>query len=277
MGSGIRSAWTEDNNSATKNNREKDLEGVVEAMKRVVDKLKGENDRLRKGGGTDERKVSDAEKRAVVEKKRAEKLEEDIKVIQSKLRSQEDNAQKMTLKSQTSAQQVTGLRKELTARGDEIKLLKDQAQALVAEREELKKKIATSDARIAQLEISASRAASARPASDRDRDTTADPELRKKVSEQASEIQDLKEQLAEARRSARSGDQGVGGGKRGVATGLSSEEQKELNKLREENENLRKELAAFDLDFFEEIENLKYAHAEAVKNLKVYEGQAGKR
>lgn len=53
LGGGVRSAWTEDSTSGgggSKNNREKDLEGVVEAMKRVVDKLKGENDRLRKGG-----------------------------------------------------------------------------------------------------------------------------------------------------------------------------------------------------------------------------------
>ena len=43
----------------------------------------------------------------------------------------------------------------------------------------------------------------------------------------------------------------------------------------EENEKLRQELSAFDMDFFEEIENLKYAHAEAVKKLRVYESAGG--
>jgi hypothetical protein len=48
--------------------------------------------------------------------------------------------------------------------------------------------------------------------------------------------------------------------------------------LREENEKLRAELAAFDMDFFEEIEQLKYSHAEAVKKLRAYEAadQSGK-
>jgi hypothetical protein len=31
------------------------------------------------------------------------------------------------------------------------------------------------------------------------------------------------------------------------------------------------ELSAFDLDFFEEIENLKYSHSELIKKLKFYE------
>ena len=46
----------------------------------------------------------------------------------------------------------------------------------------------------------------------------------------------------------------------------------ELTRLRGENDKLRQELSAFDMDFFEEIENLKYAHAEAIKKLRVYEG-----
>lgn len=177
------------------------------------------------------------------------------------------------------------MRKELTARGDEIKLLKDQAQALVAEREELKKKIAVSDARIAQLELTASRAAatattttSSRGGGDRDNAGESSAELRRKVSEQASELQELKEELADARRLAK---EQAASGKKTTAnanaattgSGLTSEEQRELLRLRQENDNLRKELAAFDLDFFEEIENLKYAHAEAVKKLRVYEGQ----
>lgn len=49
----------------------------------------------------------------------------------------------------------------------------------------------------------------------------------------------------------------------------------ENKRLREENEKLRQELSAFDLDFFEEIENLKYAHSEAIKKLKLYEGSGG--
>lgn len=43
--------------------------------------------------------------------------------------------------------------------------------------------------------------------------------------------------------------------------------------LKIENEKLKMELSAFDLDFFEEIENLKYAHAEAIRKLRIYENR----
>ena len=44
-----------------------------------------------------------------------------------------------------------------------------------------------------------------------------------------------------------------------------------LEQLREENSKLREELSAFDLDFFEEIEDLKYKYAEAMRRLQQYE------
>ena len=49
----------------------------------------------------------------------------------------------------------------------------------------------------------------------------------------------------------------------------------ELNRLREENAKLKEELGAFDVEFFEEIEDLKYKYAEAVRKLKAYEGSRG--
>ena len=58
--------------------REKELEDVVEAMKRVIDKLKAENERFKKTGGPDERKASDALKTAGIEKKKAEALREEV-------------------------------------------------------------------------------------------------------------------------------------------------------------------------------------------------------
>jgi chromosome segregation ATPase len=45
----------------------------------------------------------------------------------------------------------------------------------------------------------------------------------------------------------------------------------ELLELREENKKLREELSAFDMDFFEEIEDLKFKYAEAVRKLQRYE------
>ena len=77
-----------------------------------------------------------------------------------------------------------------------------------------------------------------------------------------NKVSDLQKQLQQAL----SGT--IGGGV------MSSDSSSEVRRLRDENERLRQELSAFDLDFFEEIENLKYAHAEALKKLRVYERTA---
>ena len=48
--------------------------------------------------------------------------------------------------------------------------------------------------------------------------------------------------------------------------------QAELTTLRKENARLKEELSHFDLDFFEEIEDLKFKYAEALRKLRAYEG-----
>jgi hypothetical protein len=89
-------------------------------------------------------------------------------------------------------------------------------------------------------------------------------ELKKKGVEDRDDLQALRSQLIELRNL--ENERGErGGGERGGGGG-------DTRRLKEENEKLRQELSAFDLDFFEEIENLKYAHSEAIKKLKVYEG-----
>lgn len=65
----------------------------------------------------------------------------------------------------------------------------------------------------------------------------------------------------------------------GVTSGGSSNEIKtlkdQITQLTTENSRLKNELSAFDLDFFEEIENLKYSHAEAIRKLKTMEKMYG--
>jgi hypothetical protein len=59
-------------------NKDRDAEAVVESLRKVVDRLKAENERLKKGVGTTDGKTNDAEKRLVAERKKNEKLEEDV-------------------------------------------------------------------------------------------------------------------------------------------------------------------------------------------------------
>ena len=49
----------------------------------------------------------------------------------------------------------------------------------------------------------------------------------------------------------------------------------QMKKVKIENERLRKELSSFTLDFFEEIEDLKFKYNEATKRLATYGEQSG--
>lgn len=129
------------------------------------------------------------------------------------------------------------------------------------ERDNLQKKLTASDNRIAQLEISLQQASmkqgSGKGAEGSGKEVT---DMRKRVTEQAITIENLKGQLADAQKSSKQ-------------SGTVTEGLEEVARLRAENKKLRDELSAFDLSFFDEIENLKYAHAEAIKKLKVYEAE----
>lgn len=99
-------------------------------------------------------------------------------------------------------------------------------------------------------------------------------ELRDRLAETERELQRME------RRSATSGGRGgdvvaADGSLRASSTGLTSSGgvaagEREL-RLEQENRRLREELQAFDLDFFEEIEDLKYKYSEAARKLRQYE------
>ena len=100
-------------------------------------------------------------------------------------------------------------------------------------------------------------------------------DLRSRATSQKTEIESLRSQLVEAQRSNTAAGQTFPvKGQKDVNVPAQNAR---IRVLEEENDKLRQELSAFDMDFFEEIEGLKYAHAEAVKKLKVYEAVAGRK
>ena len=256
--------------------READLEGTIEAMKRVVDKLKAENERYRKAAsGGDANKAADAEKKLKSQQQRADKLEEDLNGLRAKLKGHEESSQKLVQRQQ----QLTSMRKQLKAKEDELENYKQTAGGASEEADALRRKVKTYEERIASLEGSLTSAQT--------RGNTASAglerelsELRQRATRQAADIESYKAQLAEANRAANAAAAAPGQtfpAPTGVSAGVDGPQQQvEIRRLRE-NEKLRQELSAFDMDFFEEIENLKYAHAEAVKKLRVYESAGGKR
>lgn len=262
--------------------KEQDLEGVVEAMKRVVDKLKSENDRLKKsaGGGTEERRVSELERKFQAERKRVTELEEEARALQSKMKGHEESSQKIVQRQQ----QVAGLRRQLKSKEDELASLQAQSEGVIVERETLKKRVTTMQDRINELEISLHKQQSAartttpsnNSAGQQEREREAQ-ELRRQVADQTSENDSLRLQLNDLRRSMQQLQAQAGGdrGGRGAGSeGGGAVSVAEFERVKTENAKLRSELSAFDMDFFEEIENLKYSHAEAVRKLRMYESAA---
>jgi hypothetical protein len=281
-GSGVRTAWDEEGASgagaAGRGKRERDLEGVIEAMKKIIDKVKSENDRLRKGVGTGTSTgggvsagVGEGTK-AVGDKKKTERLEEELRAAQTKLKSFEESGQKLLLRQQ----QLTSMRKQLKSKEDELAVVKEAADSMAAEKEVFRRKATAAEGRVQQLEVTVQQArqlAREKPLPQggqpsREKEEREITELRRRAAEDREDNRLLRAQVEDMKARQKDFEKAAGKGAGGGGGGGSSE----TNRLKEENEKLRQELAAFDLDFFEEIENLKYAHSEAVKKLRMYEG-----
>lgn len=238
--------------------RETELERVVDSLKRVVEKLKSENEKLKRAGASDERSAI-AEKKAAAEKRRADALEAEVATLQAKTRSMEDAGQKLVQRQQ----QVALLRRQMKLKEDELSALTATKQEAEAANLDLRRKISLLGERAAEAEARLAEIAE-RPAASLVEGASAVSRL----AEQERIISDLRTELQSARlRIDRLSE-------RGTSRELAGDGDLVL-KLQEENRRLREELSAFDLDFFEEIENLKFAHAEAVRKLRILEQSSG--
>lgn len=257
--------------------KEQELEGAIEAMRRVIEKLKAENDRLKKGsGGSEDRRFADLERKYQAEKKRVEQLEAEAQAVQVKMRGLEDSGLKVVERQQ----QVALLRKQLKTKTEEVAAVKAEYEKALADRGTALEAKAKLQDRVNELEIALHKQANARgaPAAGAGGDREAQ-DLRRQVAAHVSENDNLRLQVTELRKTvqqlqAQAQQQSVtaSGGRQQVRGGDDGVSLADYQRVQEENAKLRSELSAFDMDFFEEIENLKYAHAEAMRKLRFYEG-----
>ena len=91
----------------------------------------------------------EVEKRLAAEKKKCEKLEEEIKTMQAQLRSYADSGSKLKEKQN----QLVSFRKRLDSKDDEVKVLKEGLDALAAEKDSYKRKATALEGQISQLEV----------------------------------------------------------------------------------------------------------------------------
>lgn len=226
-----------DSGSKLNSKRERDLETTVGALRQVIDKMKTENERLRRQSSVkldDENMMEEKIPKVVtVEKRRLLKLEEENKDLQTKAKNYDDILTRLNQRQQ----QVANLRKQLKSKEDENGHFRSTISNLNKEKEELLSKLTSAESRIQQLESSLCQTSSKLFNTGTKKKSLSHHEfieLEKIRDENAL----LKEVLSE---------------KEGILVKLKerSEETKTSNsalaKLEEENRKLKAELSAFDM------------------------------
>lgn len=270
--------------TGTASRREAELEAVVESMKRVVEKLRGDNERLRRGIGgplsgagpaaptSPPRATTNApagvasqgsgnqgelEKKLAAERRKTDKLAEELAALRTKVAEKDESQARLSQKTQ----QVSTLQKKLQKKEEEFARQLQDNSRLVAEKEALAKRVSQLEAQLQTL-----------PHNKAGLSTFEEEEVLRQLAGMQAENDSLRLEVGDLRRklstAAAASNSAAVASRGGPAAGAGAVE---LDRLREENAKLKSELAAFDLDFFEEIENLKFAHAEAVRKLKAYE------
>lgn len=287
-------------NSRNRTKREGELEGVIEAMKRVLGRLRNDNDRLRRGGFTHDEdqhnSTPDYEKKAIIEKKRADKLESQLRDMTTKLQDAEDSNRKLLQRQN----QVATLRTQLRAKDEETKRIHEEWVLIKEDRDRLRGQLQGLENRISEVNAgSLSNTTNDNPRRHLPTTPSGDRQNKSQFTQQQSKETDQRDQLialqeendeltallreatdtlamqqAQLKLVAKS-TTSVESAQSIPASSLIPQE--DILRLQDENKRLRSELSAFDLQFFEEIENLKYSYSEAMKKIKIYEKLYGQK
>ncbi|CAN0158413.1 unnamed protein product, partial [Ectocarpus sp. 4 AP-2014] len=266
--------------------RERDLEGVVDALKRVTDKLRGENDRLRRMAGEGGGKA-EAERSAREAKKKAAALREEVDRLTARAKDADSAVQKLAQKQDL----VNQLRRTLKVRDATIKTFQGRAEDLAETKTLLSAELEAANQRLVASDRDRRSSGRSRPHSPAAAaHTTRDLEDAKREAATLRQ-QRMERRCASAMSTASRGGEGAadsfdggskdllrvsgngGLGSRGDGEGRLTQDRlkKENDRLREENDRLSEELGAFDHEFFEEIEDLKYKYSEAARKLRQFE------
>ena len=195
------------------------------------------------------------------------------------MKDSESNSQKLVQKTQ----QIALLRKQLKTKDDEIVKLKDELEQILHEKDDLQEQVHASEAKIDQLELHSQRQQQQPSSSETKQLELKLREQSEKQKQYDNAVQDMNQILSDIRNendelrdeliksNTRIQELLLGHPTSGTSTSSGGDIAKEILNLKDENMKLRKELSAFDLEFFEEIENLKFAYSEAMKKIKIYE------
>ncbi|GAB9473440.1 putative centrosome-associated protein [Globisporangium polare] len=210
-----------------------ELEEVIENMKKVIEKLRSENEKLKKHSVSPGK--MDVLRRKLKEHRDArEQLEGEVEALRTE--NAEVKKEKLRLQQKLRVASSTLTTGAASGAGAAPK-------SSVAEQElrDLRSQVQDQEERLAHAETEAR-------------------ELKRAIARKEAQVQELQFQLEHFNQ-----ELGADGDAAAVNDEIIRELEDHVQELEDENSKLQSELAAFDEDFFEEIEDLKYKYAQAVR------------
>lgn len=228
--------------------RERDLEGVIESQNRVITKLQAENERLTKRG-VSTAKVVEAQKELRHLRSKVKDLEGERETLRTKV------AEATSFRMDTARQreQLSQLKRNLRSTKEEVVSLRETVRNAERAKESTFEELQQANKKLLVLREERTQL--------RSRSSVVSEDEARKLRQQLATVKDQlarKSEELERVRSRRSID-GDGISPTSSSSGLKAE----VDRLRAENKRLTDELASFDLEFFEEVEDLKYRYHEA--------------
>ena len=234
---------------------------MIESQNRVIMKMQTENERLTKRG-VSASKIVEAQKELRSLRRRVKELSNEREELLDKAAA----ASAARLDSGKQKDLVRQLRRKVKSTESKLSSLRETARNAQASKERLEEELAQANTQLTKVERDVERlttGSSSRGASEGRR---SEKELRRVAEENdalRSELDDLRSELKQTKRDLRlrdseRGTPGTTGGGASKSSGTSSREVE----LLEENKKLRAELESFDLEFFEEVEDLKYKYSQ---------------
>ena len=245
--------------------RERDLEGVIESQNRVIMKIQSENERLTKRG-VSASKIIEAQKELRELRRRTKELESERQDLLDRAAS----AASAKLDNGRSKDLIRQLKRKVTTTEKKTNEHRRNAEVAMDEKRRLETELAQANTQLTKAErdverlmtrgssssssSSSSSTATARAEEELRRVATENDNLSTELTLVKSRLVDAENNLRTARSRSSSSSTSSGGGGGGG---------KREQELEEENAKLRAELESFDLEFFEEVEDLKFKYSQA--------------
>jgi chromosome segregation ATPase len=238
--------------------RERDLEGVIESQNRVIMKMQTENERLTKRG-VSASKIVEAQKELRSLRRRVKDLSSEREELLDKAAT----ASAARLDSGKQKDMVRQLRRKMKSTESKMSSLRETARDAQASKQRLEDELAQANTQLTKVERDVERlttGSSARGGAG----GRSERELRRVADENdalRSELEEMRGKLTQTQRDLRlrESERGTPGSTGGASKSSGSSREAELM---DENKKLRAELESFDLEFFEEVEDLKYKYSQ---------------